>query len=106
VKNGAGLENTGCSDGAVFHFTTELTEQSIANNFFVVNPIGENLIVCCLPCSTEIQLIDATGRVVLKSTVMSAETFILPVSLSSGYYSLIAALPDGRRFCRKVVSGV
>jgi hypothetical protein len=102
--NGAGLENTGCSDGAVFNSLMEVTEQSIISDFFVVNPVEDNLIVSGFPLNSVVFLIDASGRTVLKSEVVSAESNEFPVSLSSGYYTFIVALPDGRRFCKKLVS--
>jgi hypothetical protein len=102
--NSAGLENTGCSDGAVFNSMTEVTEQSIISDFFVVNPVEDNLIVSGFPLNSVVFLIDASGRTVLKSEVVSAESNEFPVSLSSGYYTFIVALPDGRRFCKKLVS--
>jgi hypothetical protein len=103
MLNGAGLENTGCSDGTVYHPISALTEQSVLDGFFVVNPIENMLMVHGLPLHTQVMLIDAAGRTVLKSEMHSEETNAFPVSLSSGCYILIAFLPDGRRFCRRVV---
>lgn len=103
MMNGAGLENTGCSDGAIFNSYMEVTEQSINSDFFVVNPVEDNLIVRGLPLNSEVLLIDANGRTMLKSWVHSTETNKFPVSLSSGYYTCIVALPDGKRFCKKMI---
>jgi hypothetical protein len=103
MMNGAGLENTGCSDGAIFNSYMVVTEQSINSNFIVVNPIEDNMIVRGLPLNSEVLLIDNNGRAVLKSKVISTETNKFPVSLSSGYYTCIVALPDGKSFCKKVV---